>query len=811
VHLAVLWTFAVAKPLFDVLADSPDFFVARGNTRGDILVFSIALVLIPPTALVLLEALATPLPPVRRGLHLLFVAGLTGAFALQVFDDLFDGSSEVLVAGAVVAGVLGAVAYARSRAAPAVLTVLGPAPLVFLLVFLLGSPVSKLVLPQGDVDAAAVEVHSHTPVVLVVFDEFDPNMLMNAEQRIDRTRYPNFAALAHDATWYRDATTVNGSTTMAVPALLSGLRSSPDKLPIASDYPNNLFTLLGGSYSLDVTETATELCPQRLCGARTRDPPGRRLADLTKDLAIVSLHLLAPEGLRSRLPAVDRTFGDFAGGGRDDGGAAAGRDVPASALRNRPGQFEALLRGISRDRGSRALHFVHTALPHIPWEYLPTGQQYLNHGPDSPGLEGEHWDRDPFPARLGLQRHLLQVGYVDRLVGRLMRRLRVAGLYDRALVVVTADHGVSYRAGMSRRGPQAANASDIAAVPLFIKYPRQRRGRIDDSMVETTQIVPTIADVLGARLPWKADGRPIGQPTRESGTVRIGGSHGDGEFRLSFATFVRQRAAGLRRMIGVFGADDGGRRLYANGQGAELLGLPADGLTTGARTGSRVVLDSGNLLDDFHPGARLVPSFVTGRITGHIAAGTPLAVGVNGTVRATTEAFRDGDDVRLAGLVPPFAFRQGSNSIEVYAIGGASGRVLSPLTTERPATYRLIEDRGKTLIAGAGREREVQRGRLEGYIEVVVRDDRGLRVAGWAVDADRLVPVERVVVFSGGQLVAQGRPTLVREDIAAHYHDLSVARSGYEARGSGEGVDLHELRVFALSGNVAVELHRIGK
>ena len=41
-HLAVLWAFAVAKPLFDILADSPDFFVARGNTSGDIVLFAIA-------------------------------------------------------------------------------------------------------------------------------------------------------------------------------------------------------------------------------------------------------------------------------------------------------------------------------------------------------------------------------------------------------------------------------------------------------------------------------------------------------------------------------------------------------------------------------------------------------------------------------------------------------------------------------------------------------------------------------------------------------------------------------------------------
>jgi len=40
---------AVAQPLLDVLDNSPDFFVARGNTRADILILAFGLVLGPPT------------------------------------------------------------------------------------------------------------------------------------------------------------------------------------------------------------------------------------------------------------------------------------------------------------------------------------------------------------------------------------------------------------------------------------------------------------------------------------------------------------------------------------------------------------------------------------------------------------------------------------------------------------------------------------------------------------------------------------------------------------------------------------------
>ena len=51
IHLLVLWSFAVAQPLFELLSDNAEFFVARGNTRADILLLAFGLVLLPPTAL----------------------------------------------------------------------------------------------------------------------------------------------------------------------------------------------------------------------------------------------------------------------------------------------------------------------------------------------------------------------------------------------------------------------------------------------------------------------------------------------------------------------------------------------------------------------------------------------------------------------------------------------------------------------------------------------------------------------------------------------------------------------------------------
>ena len=127
-HLAVLWSFAFAKPLLDVLADSPDFFVARGNTAGDIVLLACVLVLLPPSVFVLAEALLTRLPRAREALHLGLVGLLVAVFVLQLVGDLGGAPPAVVIGISLAVGAAGALAYARERAVSTVLTVLSPAP-----------------------------------------------------------------------------------------------------------------------------------------------------------------------------------------------------------------------------------------------------------------------------------------------------------------------------------------------------------------------------------------------------------------------------------------------------------------------------------------------------------------------------------------------------------------------------------------------------------------------------------------------------------------------------------------------------------
>ena len=109
-------------------------------------------------------------------------------------------------------------------------------------------------------------------------------------------------------------------------------------------------------------------------------------------------------------------------------------------------------------------------------------------------------------AKQQLQQYMLQTAYVDRLLGRMLNRLRQVGLYDRAAIVVAADHGIAFAPGQDPRLAQLPTLGEIAGVPLMIKAPGQLDGRVDNSNVHTVDVLPTLAADLRLEVPWATSG-----------------------------------------------------------------------------------------------------------------------------------------------------------------------------------------------------------------------------------------------------------------------------------------------------------------
>ena len=147
-ELLALTGLVVAQPLLDVFGRAPDFLLFRQADARDIVALAITITLLPPLALWGLDLLAGLAGRrVQATVHLVLVAALFGLLGLQVAKKLASLHGAPLVAVGALAGFAGALVYAKTPAVRSWLHYLSPAPLVFLLIFLLVSPAAAVLKP----------------------------------------------------------------------------------------------------------------------------------------------------------------------------------------------------------------------------------------------------------------------------------------------------------------------------------------------------------------------------------------------------------------------------------------------------------------------------------------------------------------------------------------------------------------------------------------------------------------------------------------------------------------------------------------
>ena len=663
-HLGALWSLAFAQPLLDLLGRNGQFFVARGSTAGDILLLAFGYVLVPPLAG---AAVVWALGLVRAGLgwaaQLVLVAVCVGGLLLPPAGDALGGSALAL-AVALVLGAAAAALYARAAAVRSFVGLLAPAPLVVLILFLVFSPVRELVLPDDESGALAGPGRSSTPIVHVVLDELPETTLAHASGELDDELFPQLARFARGATRYRNATTVDDLTTGAVPAQLTGMRPRADSLPTARNHPRSLFTLFERSHELAVIEPITDLCPERLCG-EARPDAVERLRSLESDLEVVVQQLLLPADLREGLPPIDRVWEGFAAGGDSEGGFRPGSDLTRAVL-DRLGRndatagFQRAIAALDRPAAKPPLVFVHSTLPHAAWRFLPDGRRYGIAGKELPGLSSAGWSGPQWQVDQNFQRHVLQVQYTDRLVGRLLDALRAKGLYDKAVIVVSADHGSAFQTGQPRRPVTGENVGQIAPVPLLVKWPGQRKGTVDARAVRTLDVLPTIAKAAGVRLPWRADGMPADErPVDPAAPIDV--SHaGEPVLTERLGSILAKRRERERAEAALLRAG-----VYSLGPRPGLIGRRV--VATVSAGGPRATIDDAGDYAAVDTGAAVLPAYVSGAIEG-LRANAEVAVAVNGRVEATTRVYRDDGRMTFAAMVRPAALRDGPNAITVLQV-----------------------------------------------------------------------------------------------------------------------------------------------
>ena len=264
----------------------------------------------------------------------------------------------------------------------------------------------------------------------------------------DRIRTPALDLLAKHGVRFTQAFTPSPITNSSHTSIMTGLLPSSHGVsdfgvPLAAIYP-----------------TLAELLTKR--GYRTAAFIGAVILD-SKNLA----------------PGLDRGF-EFYDNFREP-----------TTTKSRWGRIER--RGMEVEQRAESWLNAHPAGAHFVWVHF-----YDPHDPYQP----------PPPYSTAYKDRLYdgEIAYADSALGHFLAYLKKQGWYEGALIVVVADHGEGL--GEHHEDTHGIFLYDSTThVPLIMKLPSEREaGKTVDAQVRTTDIMPTILNLLGVAPPANLDG-----------------------------------------------------------------------------------------------------------------------------------------------------------------------------------------------------------------------------------------------------------------------------------------------------------------
>ena len=654
-----LSTVSIAQPIFDLYGKNLTVFSAGKLSRWEVLFFLLFFLLGPALVAVAVDRFSAMFGPrVNEATRLVLVGALSFLSGLAVARWIGMGSDAGYVLLALALAFLVPWAFDKRKGVRewsrwlAVLSLaLGATTFVQL---------RPLIFPLSDTQANATVANDDLSVFLVVMDEFPLYALLGPDGNINAERWPGFAALAAQSTWYRDALAVSNFTHQAVPAVLASSRPVRDGGPFLYSYPHNIFTLYADEMKVAGTEPVTTLCPKRVCGGESEFGTGisaTRLRRFLKDVSIVYGQRVLPPSLRERLPRVDQGWGGF----------AAVRDKFKEQLHDQVfSQRDAIVDGAEALATSAEpmVKVVHALLPHAPWRLTPDGRV----APLSPEI-GTQNPEDEDGTRDTYQAFLHQLAATDAAVAKAMATIKASGKWDSTMFVLTADHGISFLPTLPQRNTDFTDleqSEDIYRIPMFVKYPGQKAGKADECPVPNLDVLPTVNAVLGPPPDWEFDGQPGRDACPSRGGREVVAATGEKHTFASGFAAARGRAEYYSMLVPNTGPVS---RIAAVGQSAGLVGLPISAGTQSSLVGSWTLKQRDAFAAiDGRPGTT-VPATVTGTVTlsGPAVEGTEGIIAVDGIAAGVLgELSGQEGEIRFTSVLDITRLGAGAHTVELF-------------------------------------------------------------------------------------------------------------------------------------------------
>jgi hypothetical protein len=668
-----LSTMAIAQPILDLYGKNPTVFSAAKMSSLEVALFVLIIVLVPALLATGLDRLTRFLgPKVNEATRLWIIAGFSFLLGIAVARWIsVDGNIGAFTLGFLFAAVV-PIAYDRKKAIRewsrwlSVLAIAVTASAILQLqpiLFQSDGPTSDAVIGNKDVS-----------VLHIVFDEFPLYSLLSDDGTINAERYPGFAALARESTWYRNNVAESNFTHQAVPAILASAIPQQEGGPFLTQYPKNIFTLFAGKTSVGGIEPVTSLCPKSVC-AGTDEVNAlfefSRFKSFMRDASYVYGQRVLPPVLRKYVPSIEGTWGGF--------GAVANKfkeqfDVGALS------QVDAIANGtraLVEDSQSR-VQVVHALAPHAPWRITPDDRV----APLSPSIstsnpESEDGVRDTY------QTFLYQVAAADNAIADVMSQLKKSGKWDKTMLVVTADHGISFVPTLPQRHTdftEKETISDIYRIPTFIKYPQQSQAVVSDCAMSNLDLLPTIIETTGTNTSWLFGGKSVAQSCPANRVREVVSATGETNVMSGGFEEVLERVAYYADVVSNEGQN---RRVAAIGSSASLIGSRIASSDPNTSVSSWTVNQKKSFTNVSDQRGAKVPSLVTGnvRLSAPLEVGTEGIIAINGVAAGVIGELSGARDVvPYTAILDYTLLTPGDHSVELFVRtpDGAVTKVGSP-------------------------------------------------------------------------------------------------------------------------------------
>lgn len=318
-------------------------------------------------------------------------------------------------------------------------------------------------------------------VFLIILDEVSFNFITNENEKI-KDDFINLKQFENNSTFFTNAHSSFDFTSKAILSVLSFGESLNNEIIENKNhyfkdlnlYNNNLYKELAKTHNINVF-ASYNYCYYHIKFINYCISNINKNADLINSLKsyFYSIYLyITPQFIINRLHNLniinkDRSLENY--------------------FTNEINLIDHFINYINLSPNEKNLYLLHTNLTHQPWVLDENGNINLEHA-----IKEEDKIKNISKLKNYYYKSIL---YTDKKLGEIFNFLKDKNIYDESLIIITSDHGISFDENIFLRMNGKIN-NQISKVPLIIKKPFQKKGKIIKEYVNIIDIGSTLINML---------------------------------------------------------------------------------------------------------------------------------------------------------------------------------------------------------------------------------------------------------------------------------------------------------------------------